>query len=183
MIKATETKLKGCFVLEPTVFEDDRGYFYENHNHKDFCEAVGGEVTFVQDNVSYSKKGVLRGLHFQEGEHAQAKLISVLQGRIQDVVVDLRQDSPTFGQHISMELSDENNKQLFIPRGMAHGFLTLSESAKVLYKCDNYYNKEAEGSIRYNDPILEIDWEKDFGEILLSERDEKAQDWNIYLKQ
>ena len=171
MIKATETKLKGCFVLEPTVFEDDRGYFYENHNHKDFCEAVGREVTFVQDNVSLSKKGVLRGLHFQKGEHAQAKLISVLQGRIQDVVVDLRQDSPTFGQHILMELSDESNKQLFIPRGMAHGFLTLSDTAKVLYKCDNYYNKEAEGGVHYNDPNLGISWAMNKNDLLLSEKD------------
>lgn len=183
MIKATETKLKGCFVLEPKVFKDDRGYFFESYNHKDFFKAIGGEVTFVQDNISYSKKGVLRGLHFQKGEHAQAKLISVLQGRIQDVVVDLRQDSPTFGQHISMELSDESKKQLFIPRGMAHGFLTLSESAKVLYKCDNHYNKEAEGGIRYDDSILGIDWEKDLGGIFLSEKDKKALDWTIYLKQ
>lgn len=173
MIKVTETKLKGCFVLEPKVFKDDRGYFFESYNQKDFCKAVGRDVTFVQDNVSHSKKGVLRGLHYQKGEHAQAKLISVLQGRIQDVVVDLRQDSPTFGQHISMELSDESKKQLFIPRGMAHGFLTLSESAKVLYKCDNHYNKQSEGGIRYNDPTLNIDWGVNENDVLLSEKDNR----------
>jgi len=171
MIKATETKLKGCFILEPAVFEDERGLFFESYNNKDFCEAIGREVTFVQDNVSYSNKGVLRGLHFQIGEHAQAKLISVLQGRIQDVVVDLRQDSPTFGQHISMELSDKSKKQLFIPRGLAHGFLTLSDSARVLYKCDNYYNKEAEGGVHYNDSNLDISWVGNENDFLLSEKD------------
>ena len=171
MIKATETKLKGCFVLEPTVHEDDRGYFYENYNHRDFCDAIGQEITFVQDNISYSKKGVLRGLHYQKGEHAQAKLVSVLQGKIQDVVVDLCKDSPTFGQHVSMELSDENKKQLFIPRGFAHGFLTLSESATVFYKCDNYYCKDAEGGIGYASAGLGIRWDIGKENPTLSEKD------------
>lgn len=173
MIKATETKLKGCFILEPQIFEDERGYFLESYNHKDFCEAIGQVVTFVQDNVSYSKKGVLRGLHFQKGEHAQAKLISVLQGRIQDVVVDLRKDSPTFGQYFSLELSCENKKQLFVPKGFAHGFLTLSESAKVFYKCDNYYKREAEGGIRYDDGALGIKWEMSFKDLMLLEKDKE----------
>ncbi len=173
MIKATETKLKGCFVLEPTIFEDERGYFFESYNHRDFCKAIGREVTFVQDNQSFSKKGVLRGLHFQKGEHAQAKLVSVLQGKIQDVVVDLRKDSPTFGQHLSIELSDENKKQVFIPRGFAHGFLTLSETATVIYKCDNYYKKEAEGGIRYDDNTLAIGWELNFEDLVLLEKDKE----------
>lgn len=171
MIKATETNLKGCFVLEPTVHEDERGYFFESYNHEDFRKAIGREVIFVQDNQSFSKRGVLRGLHFQKGEHAQAKLVSVLEGRIQDVVVDLRKDSPTFGQHVSLELSGENKKQLFVPRGFAHGFLTLSETAQVIYKCDNYYNKEAESGIAFNDSTLGITWSLDNKGIIKSNKD------------
>ena len=171
MIKATETKLKGCFVIEPQVFEDERGYFFESHNHKDFCEAIGQEITFVQDNISFSKKGVLRGLHFQKGEYAQAKLISVLQGEIQDVVVDLRKDSPTFCQYLSMDLSSDNKKQLFVPRGFAHGFLTLSDSAKVFYKCDNYYNKKKEGGLCFDDAKLAIDWKLEKSASILSKKD------------
>ncbi|NVN17064.1 dTDP-4-dehydrorhamnose 3,5-epimerase [Muricauda sp. HICW] len=174
MIKATETKLKGCFIIEPQIFEDERGYFFECFNHKEFCEAIGKEINFVQDNQSFSKKGVLRGLHYQKREHAQAKLVSVLEGRIQDVVVDLRKDSPTFGEHLSIELSSGNKKQLFVPRGFAHGFLTLSEFANVFYKCDNYYHKNAEGGIRYDDEHLMIDWQIDPKDLLLSERDKNA---------
>ncbi|RIV72575.1 dTDP-4-dehydrorhamnose 3,5-epimerase [Flagellimonas aequoris] len=173
MIKATETKLKGCFVLEPIIHEDERGYFFESYNHKDFCEAIGQEITFVQDNISLSKKGVLRGLHFQTGEHAQAKLVFVLKGRIQDVVVDLRKDSPTFGQYLSIELNDVNKKQVFVPKGFAHGFLTLSESAQVFYKCDNYYNKESEDGIRYDDGVLDIKWRANSKDFMLSEKDKE----------
>ncbi|WP_375325916.1 dTDP-4-dehydrorhamnose 3,5-epimerase [Flagellimonas sp. GZD32] len=171
MIKATETKLKGCYVLEPEVFEDERGYFFESYNHREFCEAIGQVVTFVQDNQSFSKKGVLRGLHFQKGEHAQAKLISVVNGKIQDVVVDLREDSPTFGQNLSIELSYENKKQLFIPRGFAHGFLTLSETANVFYKCDNFYYKDSEEGIHYDDTELSIRWGFSNNEIRVSKKD------------
>lgn len=178
MIKATETKLKGCFVIEPTIFKDDRGYFFESFNHKEFCKAIGQEVNFVQDNQSYSKKGVLRGLHFQKGEHAQAKLVSVLDGRIQDVVVDLRKNSPTFGEHLSIELGNENKRQLFVPRGFAHGFLTLSESARVLYKCDNYYNKSAEGGIRYDDQKLKLEWQLNTSDLVLIEKDRKLPFWD-----
>jgi len=174
MIKATETKLKGCFLLEPTIHRDERGHFLESYNHRDFCEAIGREVNFVQDNQSYSKRGVLRGLHFQKGEHAQAKLISVLEGKIQDVVVDLRKDSPTFKQHLSIVLDSMGKKQLFIPRGFAHGFLTLSESATVIYKCDNYYNKETEGGILYDDLTLSISWAMDKERIVISEKDRKS---------
>lgn len=171
MIKATEKRLKGCFIIEPEIFEDERGYFFESYNHKDFCEAIGREVNFVQDNQSYSKKGVLRGLHFQKGEHAQAKLVSVLEGRIQDVVVDLRKNSPTFGEHLSIELRSDNKKQLFVPRGFAHGFLTLSESARVFYKCDNYYCKESEEVIRFDNQALNIDWMINDNKVILSEKD------------
>ncbi|MFC4221710.1 dTDP-4-dehydrorhamnose 3,5-epimerase [Flagellimonas marina] len=180
MIKAIETKLKGCFILQPQIFEDERGYFYESYNHKDFCEAIGREVTFVQDNQSFSKKGVLRGLHFQKGGHAQAKLVSVLQGKIQDVVVDLRKDSPTFGQHLSIELSDENKKQVFIPRGFAHGFLTLSETAKVFYKCDNYYRKEAEEGIKFDEAIIGINWKINKEKIITSEKDKTIYSAKIF---
>lgn len=173
MIMATETKLKGCFILEPTVHKDERGYFFESYNHKDFCRAIGLEVNFVQDNISFSKKGVLRGLHFQKGDYAQAKLVSVLQGKIQDVVVDIRKDSPTFGQHFSIELSSDNKRQLFVPRGFAHGFLTLSDSATVVYKCDNYYNKEKEAGIKYDDLTLRINWQMNYKFILLSPKDAK----------
>lgn len=176
MIKATETKLKGCFLIEPTIFYDERGYFFESFNHREFCEAIGQEINFVQDNQSFSHKGVLRGLHFQKGKHAQAKLVSVLEGRIQDVVVDLRENSPTFGEHLSIELNSKDKKQLFVPRGFAHGFLTLSESAKVFYKCDNYYNKNAEGGIRYDDSSLGIKWVIDSKKVILSEKDEMILD-------
>ncbi|WP_431163715.1 dTDP-4-dehydrorhamnose 3,5-epimerase [Flagellimonas beolgyonensis] len=182
MIKATETELKGCFILEPKLFEDERGYFFESYNKKDFCEAIGREVNFVQDNISHSKRGVLRGLHFQKGEHAQAKLVSVLLGKIQDVVVDLRKDSPTFGRHLSIELNDENKKQLFVPRGFAHGFLTLSESAQVFYKCDNYYNSQTESGIRYDDTMLAIDWSIKTKEIFKSTKDKLLPSFREVMK-
>lgn len=177
MIKATETKLKGCFILEPEVFEDDRGFFFESYNHKDFCEAIGQEMNFVQDNQSFSQKGVLRGLHFQKGKYAQAKIIQVLEGRIQDVAVDMRKDSPTFAQYFSIELNSEDKKQLFVPRGFAHGFLTLSESARVLYKCDNYYNKNAEGGIRFDCSELNIKWLIGTEDLLLSEKDKNLPNY------
>ena len=177
MIKATETKLKGCFIIEPTIFEDERGYFFESYNHRGFCEAIGQEVNFVQDNQSFSKKGVLRGLHFQKGEHAQAKLVSVLSGKIQDVAVDLRKDSPTFGQHLSIDLSSKNKKQLFVPRGFAHGFLTLSDAAKVLYKCDNNYSPMAEGGIRFDCRELNIKWLTHLDYLLLSKKDKNLPNY------
>ncbi|SDQ14414.1 dTDP-4-dehydrorhamnose 3,5-epimerase [Flagellimonas zhangzhouensis] len=170
-MKVTETKLKGCFILEPRVFEDERGYFFESFNHKAFCKAIGQEVNFVQDNQSFSNKGVLRGLHFQKGKHAQAKLVRVLKGRVLDVAVDLRQDSETYGQHVSVELTSDNNKQLFIPRGFAHGFVVLSDTAKFIYKCDNYYCKMSEGGIRFDTPELKIDWKLEQKDLLLSEKD------------
>ncbi len=168
---AKETKLKGCFVLEPSVFEDKRGYFFESYNQNKFNELIEQEVNFVQDNQSFSTKGVLRALHYQVGDHAQAKLVRVLQGRVLDVAVDLRKDSITYKEHVAVELSEDNKKQLFIPRGFAHGFVVLSDTASFFYKCDNFYNKEAEGGIIYNDPELKIDWKLDDKELLVSEKD------------
>ncbi|WP_435414248.1 dTDP-4-dehydrorhamnose 3,5-epimerase [Polaribacter aestuariivivens] len=170
-MKVTETFLKGCFLIEPTVFGDKRGNFFEVFNKKIFEEKTGIQVNFVQDNQSISQKGVLRGLHLQKGEHAQAKLVRVVQGKAIDIAVDFRKNSPTFGKHFSIELSGENNKQLFVPRGFLHGFATLEDNTIFSYKCDNYYNKEAEDGIIYNDKTLDIDWKLSEDEILLSEKD------------
>ena len=167
----TETKLKGCFVIEPKIIKDDRGYFMESYNEKTFQNGINAEVKFVQDNQSYSSKGVLRGLHYQVENHAQAKLVRVLQGSVLDVAVDLRPDSETFGQYESIELSGENQKQFFVPRGFAHGFLVLSETATFFYKCDNFYNKESEGGLIYNDPNINIDWQFETENLLISDKD------------
>jgi dTDP-4-dehydrorhamnose 3,5-epimerase len=170
-MKATETKLEGCFVLEPTIFEDKRGYFFESFNQEKFNALINKKVDFVQDNESFSSKGVLRGLHYQVGAHAQAKLVRVIKGKVLDVAVDVRANSKTFGQHVAVELSEDNKKQLFVPRGFAHGFIVLSETAIFSYKCDNLYNKESEGGIIYNDPKLNIDWQLPEDELLVSEKD------------
>lgn len=151
------TKISGVYILEPKVFGDNRGYFMETYRQEDFDAHVAPTV-FVQDNESRSTRGVLRGLHYQRGEWSQAKLVRVIEGRVVDVAVDLRRDSPTFLQHVMVELSAENKRQLFIPRGFAHGFLVLSETATFTYKVDNRYAPEAECSIRYNDPTLNIQW-------------------------
>lgn len=170
-MKITETKLKGCFLIEPTVFRDDRGYFFESFNATDFNGAIGQNINFVQDNQSFSKKGVIRAIHYQRGEFAQAKLVRVLSGRVLDVAVDLRQGSPTFGQHVALELTAENKKQLFLPRGFGHGFSVLSETAEFFYKCDNFYNKASEGGIVYNDMDLNIDWQVPLDRVQVSEKD------------
>lgn len=167
----TETKLKGCFVLEPRVFKDERGYFMESFNKEQFNAAIDSNIDFVQDNQSFSTKGVIRALHYQIGECAQAKLVRVLSGTVLDVAVDLRKNSPTFGEHISIELSSENKKQLFIPRGFAHGFVALSKTAEFFYKCDNYYNKASEGGIIFNDAELNIDWLLPDDKLIISEKD------------
>ncbi|WP_299248721.1 dTDP-4-dehydrorhamnose 3,5-epimerase [uncultured Lacinutrix sp.] len=166
-----ETKLKGCFVIEPKIFEDKRGYFFESFNLKQFQELTKSNTVFIQDNESYSTKGVLRGLHYQTGKYAQAKLVRVVKGKVLDVAVDLRRDSRTYGEHFSIELSEENKKQLFVPRGFAHGFIVLSETAVFSYKCDNYYNKGAEQGIIFNDKDLDIDWQLDENEFVVSEKD------------
>ena len=172
VLKFTETKLKGCFILEPKIIKDERGYFMESFNEKTFSEGVGQKVTFIQDNQSFSSKGVLRGLHYQTSEHAQAKLVRVLQGEVLDVVVDLRPNSPTFGQYESVVLTAENQTQFFIPRGFAHGFLVLSETATFFYKCDNFYNKESEGGLIYNDKSINIDWNFPIEQLIISEKDQ-----------
>lgn len=174
----TETKLSGCFLIEPKVFYDNRGNFMESFNLRTFRNLVQEDITFVQDNLSFSRKGVIRALHYQVGEMAQAKLVQVLKGEVLDVAVDLRSDSPTFGEHYSVVLSSDNKKQLFIPRGFAHGFLTLSEEAIFFYKCDNYYDKASEGGIIYNDPFLNIDWGIDQTGIVLSEKDKALPIFN-----
>jgi dTDP-4-dehydrorhamnose 3,5-epimerase len=144
----------------------------ESFNENQFQEGIGQEIHFVQDNQSFSSKGVLRGLHYQTGEHAQAKLVRVLSGEVLDVAVDIRPDSETFGQYVSIVLSAENQKQFYIPRGFAHGFLVLSETATFFYKCDNFYNKESEGGIIFNDPVLKIDWQFNETELIISEKDQ-----------
>lgn len=165
------TKLSGCVILEPKKISDARGYFMESFNERTFAEATGMTVHFVQDNQSYSTKGVLRGLHYQCGEHAQAKLVRVLHGEVLDVAVDIRPESETYGQYVAEVLSGENQRQLFIPKGFAHGFLVLSDTATFFYKCDNFYNKESEGGIHYNDATLNIDWQLNDKELLVSEKD------------
>ncbi len=170
-MKAEETKLKGCYIIEPTIFEDERGYFFENFNQRKFYELTGEKINFVQNNQSFSKKGVLRGLHYQRGEFAQAKLVQVLRGRVLDIIVDIRKESETFGEHFAIELSSENKKQLFIPRGFAHGFIVLSNKAEFFYKCDNFYNKESERGIKFNDSDLNIDWKLDESEYIISDKD------------
>jgi dTDP-4-dehydrorhamnose 3,5-epimerase len=170
-MKFIETKLKGCFILEPKIIKDERGYFMESFNEETFQEGIGQKVTFVQDNQSFSTKGVLRGLHYQCGEYAQAKLVRVLQGEVLDVAVDLRPDSKTYGQYESVVLSAENQLQFFMPRGFAHGFLVLSETATFFYKCDNLYNKESEAGLIYNDETLNINWNFPFKDLIISDKD------------
>jgi len=166
------TKLEGCFIIEPKIITDERGYFMESFNEKTFQNAVGNTVHFVQDNQSFSSKGVLRGLHYQTGEHAQAKLVRVLSGEVLDVAVDIRPESKTYGESVAVVLSAENQKQFFVPRGFAHGFLVLSDTATFFYKCDNFYNKESEGGIIYNDATLNIDWSFPNDQLIISAKDQ-----------
>jgi len=170
-MKIEKTKLEGCYIIHDTVHGDSRGYFFESFHKSRFYEQTGLSIDFVQDNQSKSQRGVLRGLHYQQGEFAQAKLVRVLQGKVLDVAVDLRKDSPTFGEHIAVELSEESRTQFFVPRGFAHGFAVLSEAAVFFYKCDNFYHKESEGGIIYNDADLNIDWQLADADILLSDKD------------
>lgn len=169
----SETQIKGVYIIEPKVFEDARGYFFEAWKQKEFEEHVG-KVDFIQDNESKSSYGVLRGLHYQKGELSQAKLVRVIKGKVLDVAVDIRRSSPTFGQHVMVELSEENKRQFFIPRGFAHGFLVMSEEAIFTYKVDNVYAPQAEAGIRWNDPELAINWPIDPKDVLTSEKDLNA---------
>lgn len=172
-MKFEKSPLKDCFLLTPEIFEDHRGIFLESYHQKKFQEATGLDLEFVQDNQSVSKKGVLRGLHFQSGEFAQAKLVRVIYGEVMDVVVDLRPDSPTFKKSYKILLSDKNLYQLFIPQGFAHGFITLSETSVFSYKCDRFYYPGSESGVIYNDPELAIDWNFPENGLILSEKDTK----------
>lgn len=166
-----KTPLKDCFILKPKVFRDERGLFYETYNQNIFENITGIKTVFVQDNQSISSKGVLRGLHFQHGNMAQAKLVQVAKGKVLDIVVDIRKDSDTFGKSFSIVLDDVERLQLFVPRGFAHGFITLSEKSIFTYKCDNYYDKASEGGIIYNDATLALNWYLPKEEFIISEKD------------
>lgn len=165
-----ETSIPGVVIIEPRLFADSRGYFFESFSERVFKEKVCN-TTFVQDNESKSYYGVLRGLHFQKPPHAQSKLVRVIKGSVLDVAVDIRKGSPTFGKHVATELTEENHRQFFIPRGFAHGFVVLSQEAIFQYKCDNFYSKESEGALAWNDPELGIDWQIPFDKVILSEKD------------
>lgn len=166
-----KTDIEGVFIIEPQVFGDERGYFFESFNAERFLAQTGVEMTFVQDNESRSKRGVLRGLHFQREPYAQAKLVRVVQGRVLDVAVDIRLESPTFGKYVAVELSGENKHQLFIPKGLAHGYVVLEDDTVFQYKCDEFYHPECEGGIAWNDPQIGIEWGISESEIILSEKD------------
>lgn len=165
-----QTAVEGLVIIEPRIFRDQRGYFFESFSEREFSTEVG-PVNFVQDNESMSSYGVLRGLHFQKPPHDQAKLVRVIKGRVLDVAVDLRKGSPTYGKHEAVELSEDNHRQLFVPRGFAHGFCVLSEEVIFQYKCDNYYAPESEGAVRWDDPDLNIDWKIPSEDIILSDKD------------
>lgn len=170
-MEVKSTNIKDCYILEPKVFKDARGYFMESFNSQNFKDKTGLDVNFVQDNESQSTYGVIRGLHAQKGEYSQAKLVRVLQGTVLDVVVDFRPESETYLQHLTIQLSADNKKQLFVPRGCLHGFSVLSETAVFFYKCDNYYHKQSEIGVRYDDPQFNIDWQVPHDESLISEKD------------
>lgn len=178
MINIKQYKIDGIFSFENRVFSDDRGEFFEAFNQNEFEKIYGDKISFVQDNISQSKKGVLRGLHFQKPPFAQAKLVRVIKGSVLDVAVDLRVDSPTFGQHQKIILSDKNYLNFFIPKGFAHGFVTLEEDTIFAYKCDNFYNKESEESLIWNDKDLGINWE--INHPLLSSKDEVAGNFSEF---
>ena len=173
-IKVTKCPIEGLYIIEPAVHGDNRGYFMETYKQPDF--AVGGiDVEFVQDNQSKSSYGVLRGLHFQKPPYCQSKLVRCIKGAVLDVAVDIRKGSPTFGKYVAVELSEDNHRQFFVPRGFAHGFAVLTEEAVFQYKCDNFYNKESEGSVAWNDPELAIDWRIPADKVLLSEKDKLSK--------
>lgn len=169
-MEVIKTSIEGVVIIQPRIFSDERGYFYESFSQREFLEKVCN-TTFVQDNQSKSSYGVLRGLHFQTAPHAQSKLVRVVKGKVLDVAVDIRKGSPTYGEHVAVELSEDNHRQLFIPRGFAHGFAVLSEVAIFQYKCDNFYNKASEGALLWNDKSLNIDWKLSEKDAILSEKD------------
>lgn len=183
-MQVVETKLQGCFEIIPSVFGDDRGYFFESFQVDRLKNLIPNFPDFVQDNEAYSQHvGVIRGLHAQAGEAAQAKLVRVVKGKVIDVAVDIRKGSPTFGQHVAVELSEYNKKQLLVPRGFLHGYIVLEPNTIFVYKCDNYYNKSAEISVNVKDAYLNIDWQMSASEMVLSEKDAVAPDFETFLKQ
>ena len=169
-----KTEIEGVVIVEPQVFGDSRGYFFESYHAERYAEALGINDDFVQDNESRSRYGVVRGLHYQKPPYAQAKLIRVVMGEVLDVAVDLRRGSPTFGRYVAVRLSGENHRQLYLPRGMAHGFSVLSDEVVFQYKCDNYYHPESEGSVAWNDPTLAIDWGLPAEAVVLSDKDTRS---------
>ena len=173
-MEVIKTDIEGVVIIEPRIFKDERGYFYESFSQREFEEKVC-RTTFVQDNQSKSSYGVLRGLHFQKPPYCQSKLVRCIKGAVLDVAVDIRKGSPTFGKYVAVELTEENHRQFFVPRGFAHGFAVLSEEAVFQYKCDNFYNKESEGSVAWNDPELAIDWRIPLDKVLLSEKDRQSK--------
>lgn len=179
-MRIEQTTLQDCYLCHPTVFSDDRGYFFERYNKQKFNEALGQEIHFVQDNQAKSNYGVIRGLHFQKGQYAQAKLVSVLQGSVLDVAVDLRKNSPSFGKTYTVILSGENKLNLFLPRGFAHGYSVLEDNTIFFYKCDNFYNKESEGGLYFDDPFLNIDWQIPSDKRILSDKDVVLPKWEEF---
>ena len=173
-MEVIKTEIEGVVIIEPRIFKDERGYFYESFSQREFEEKVC-RTTFVQDNQSKSSYGVLRGLHFQKPPYCQSKLVRCIKGAVLDVAVDIRKGSPTFGKYVAVELTEDNHRQFFVPRGFAHGFAVLSEEAVFQYKCDNFYNKESEGSVAWNDPELAIDWRIPLDKVLLSEKDRQSK--------
>ena len=173
-MEVIKTEIDGVVIIEPRIFKDERGYFYESFSQREFEEKVC-RTTFVQDNQSKSSYGVLRGLHFQKPPYCQSKLVRCIKGAVLDVAVDIRKGSPTFGKYVAVELTGEKHRQFFVPRGFAHGFAVLSDEAVFQYKCDNFYNKESEGSVAWNDPQLGIDWRIPFEKVLLSEKDKLSK--------
>ena len=174
-MEVIKTEIDGVVIIEPRIFKDDRGYFYESFSQREFEEKVC-RTTFVQDNQSKSSYGVLRGLHFQKPPYSQSKLVRCIKGAVLDVAVDIRKGSPTFGKYVAVELSEDNHRQFFIPRGFAHGFAVLTPEAIFQYKCDNFYNKESEGSVAWNDPQLAIDWQIPADKVILSEKDKLSKE-------
>ena len=181
-MEVIKTAIEGLVIIEPNVFKDARGYFFESFSQREFEEKVR-KINFVQDNESMSSYGVMRGLHFQAPPFTQSKLVRCVKGKVLDVAVDIRKGSPTYGQHVAVELSEDNHRQFFVPRGFAHGFVALSEEAVLQYKCDNYYHPESEGGIRWDDPTIAIAWPVACDEAMLSERDEKHPSWTEWLEQ
>lgn len=182
-MKVEATHLEGCYVITPTIFKDSRGSFFESFNQKQFKAQLGVDFNITQTNQSVSNKGVLRGLHFQKEPYAQAKLVRVIKGSVIDVCVDLRKESKTFGEHFSVKLTSENNKQLFVPRGFAHGFITLEDDTIFCYQCDNFYNKASERGIIYNDSRLNINWHLNADEFIISEKDIELPNLETILNQ